>query len=95
MFKKNTPAVSSITDLEPIVSMHEKIDQKVNEKIVPKIIIDGKEYLIDDLSEAAKNQLGSLRATNAEIARLEALLAMLKTASMAYARAAKEELDKQ
>jgi hypothetical protein len=99
MFKKNKSAVSSFTDLEPIVSMHEKVDQKVDEKvdekIVPKIIIDGKEYLIDDLSEAAKNQLGSLRATNAEIARLEALLAMLKTASMAYARAAKEELDKQ
>jgi hypothetical protein len=99
MFKKNTPAVSPATDIEPIVSSNEKVDQKVDqkvdEKIVPKIIIDGKEYLIDDLSESAKNQLGSLRATNAEITRLEMLLAMLKTASMAYARAAKEELDKQ
>ena len=59
---------------------------------IPKIIVDGKEYLIEDLSENAKQQLGSLRATDAEIARLEAMVAMLKTARIGYARAAKEEL---
>lgn len=64
------------------------------DKKEPKINVDGKEYLIDDLSENAKAQLGSLRATDAEIARLEAMLAMLKTARIAYARAAKEELEK-
>jgi hypothetical protein len=58
----------------------------------PKIVIDGKDYLLKDLSENAKNQLGSLKATETEIARLEATLAMLKTARIAYARAAKEEL---
>jgi hypothetical protein len=60
----------------------------------PKIVIDDKEYRLDDLTDNAKQQLGSLRATDAEIARLEAMLAMLKTARLAYARAAKEELDK-
>ena len=58
----------------------------------PKIVIDGKDYLLEDLSDVAKQQLGSLKATDAEIARLEAQLAMLKTARVAYARAAKEEL---
>jgi len=58
----------------------------------PKIVIDGKDYLLEDLSDVAKQQLGSLKATDAEIARLEAQLAMLKTARIAYARAAKEEL---
>lgn len=58
----------------------------------PKIVIDGQEYLLEDLSDVAKQQLGSLKATDAEIARLESQLAMLKTARIAYARAAKEEL---
>lgn len=65
-----------------------------DKKETPKIIVDDKEYLIDDLSDNAKAQLGSLRATDAEIARLEAMVAMLKTARIAYARAAKEELEK-
>lgn len=63
-----------------------------NKEKTPKIIVDDKEYLIEDLSDNAKQQLGSLRATDAEIARLEAMIAMLKTARIAYARAAKEEL---
>ena len=41
-----------------------------------------------------KQQLASLRATDMEIARHEAVLAMLKTARVAYARAAKSELEK-
>lgn len=56
------------------------------------ITIDGKEYKIDDLSDVVKQQLASLRATEVEIARLEATVAMLKTARNAYARAAKQEL---
>ena len=67
-------------------------DAKNTAKDTPKIIVDGKEYLIEDLSDNAKQQLGSLRATDAEIVRLEAMVAMLKTARIAYARAAKEEL---
>lgn len=66
----------------------------MTDKKTAKIIVDDKEYLIDDLSDNAKAQLGSLRATDAEIARLEAMVAMLKTARIAYARAAKEELEK-
>jgi hypothetical protein len=58
-----------------------------------KLTIDGKEYLLDDLSDSAKAQISSIRATDMEIARHEAILAMLKTARVAYARAAKEELD--
>jgi hypothetical protein len=54
--------------------------------------LDGVAYHLSDLSDIAKQQLGSLRATDVEIARLEAQLAMLKTARIAYARAAKEEL---
>lgn len=65
------------------------MDKKVSDS---KIVIDGKDYLLEDLSDVAKKQLSSLKATEAEIARLEAQLAMFKTARIAYARAAKEEL---
>lgn len=59
-----------------------------------KVTIDGKEYPLEDLSDVVKQQLASLRATDMEIARHEAMLAMLKTARVAYARAAKGELEK-
>ena len=59
-----------------------------------KVTIDGKEYPLEDLSDVVKQQLASQRATDMEIARHEAVLAMLKTARVAYARAAKSELDK-
>ena len=59
-----------------------------------KVTIDGKEYPLEDLSDVVKQQLASLRATDMEIARHEAVLAMLKTARVAYAHAAKSELDK-
>ena len=58
------------------------------------VTIDGKDYPLEDLSDVVKQQLASLRATDMEIARTEATLAMLKTARVAYARAAKSELEK-
>lgn len=53
----------------------------------PKINIDGKEYLFSDLSDDAKAQLQSLQFTRGEIQRLNALLAVTKTAEQAYQRA--------
>lgn len=58
------------------------------------ITINGKKYAIDELSEAAKSQIRSLRACDAEIERLEGLLAIIKTARSVYARALGSELDK-
>jgi len=57
-----------------------------------KVTIDGKEYDLEDLSNEVKQELASIRATDMEIARQEAILAMLKTARMAYARVLKENL---
>ena len=59
---------------------------------MPNITIDDKEYNTDDFSEGAMNQLGSLQAADAEIARLNVLLAIAQTARNAYARALNEEL---
>lgn len=57
-----------------------------------KITIDGKEYALKDLNDAARNQLISLQATDAEIARLQTQLAIAQTARNAYARALAEQL---
>ena len=59
-----------------------------------KITIDEKEYETDNLSEIAKANLVSLQFARTEISRLEAKLAIFKTAEVAYAKALKGELDK-
>ena len=51
-----------------------------------------KEYEIDDLSDEAKAQLGSLNFADAELARLTALVAAMQTARNTYAAALKEVL---
>lgn len=59
------------------------------------ITIDGKEYALDDLSEAAKGQLTNLRVVDQEIARLQQQQAIAQTARNAYANALKEQLPKE
>ena len=58
------------------------------------ITINDKEYILDDLSDAAKAQLGSLQLTDQEIVRLQQQLAIAQTARNAYAQALNAELPK-
>lgn len=58
------------------------------------IRIDGVDYALDSLSEAARTQVNNLRATEREIARTQALLAILQTARTTYGLALKNELVK-
>ena len=58
------------------------------------ITIDGNDYDTDSLSDAAKEQVASLQFVQNEIKRSEANLAVLRTASVAYSNALKNELDK-
>ncbi len=60
---------------------------------MPAVTINGKEYQTENLSENAQNQLVSLAFVQNEIKRLEAQIAVYKTASMAYTKALKEKLD--
>ena len=57
------------------------------------ITIDGKDYNSDDLSQNAKEQLVSLQFAQGEIKRLEAQLAVFKTAAVAYSTSLKKEID--
>jgi len=56
------------------------------------ITINGIEYDSDNLSEKAKAQVASLQFVQAEIARLEAQIAVFKTAEAGYGKALQEEL---
>lgn len=58
----------------------------------PAVTIDGKEYVLDDLSANARTQIVNLRLTEQEIARLRIQLAIAQTARAAYARALAGEI---
>lgn len=58
-----------------------------------KITIDNKEYDTDHLSDDAKNALGALQFTEIQIQQLQAKLAAMQTARMAYANGLKQALE--
>jgi len=57
-----------------------------------KITIDGREYDVEKLSDDAKQQLASLQFVDRKIGELQAELAVLQTARLAYANALKAAL---
>ena len=61
---------------------------------VKTITIDDKEYVLEDLSEAARAQLISLQVTDQEIVRLQQQQKIAQTARNAYAQALSAELPK-
>ena len=54
--------------------------------------IDGKDYEFDDLSDQAKAQLVSLQFVQGELKRLEAQIAVFKTAEVGYIRELKDQI---
>jgi len=57
-----------------------------------KITIDGKEYLVEDLTDKAKADLGSMHLVDQKIAQNQQELAILQTARNAYAKSLAEQL---
>ncbi len=62
---------------------------------MPTITIDGKGYDTDQLSDEAKNQLGSIQFVDRKIQELQAEIAALQTARNAYGRVLTEMLNKE
>ena len=60
-----------------------------------KITIDNVEYNFDTLPEGAKGQVVSLLFVDAELKRLDAQIAVYKTARAGYIAALKDALPKQ
>ncbi|MGZ5051291.1 MAG: DUF6447 family protein [Methylobacter sp.] len=57
------------------------------------IKINDKEYDLDQLSDQAKEQLASIRFVDEELQRLNAQVAVLQTARLAYAKALNDALE--
>ena len=58
-----------------------------------KITIDGTEYSLDNLSDAAKAQLANIQFVDAQIQQLNNEWAVADTARIGYTRALKAERD--
>jgi hypothetical protein len=61
-------------------------------KTSPKIKINDQEYAVEDLSMEAKSTIASIQFADAEVARLENLLNLSKTARVSYAEHLKKLL---
>ncbi len=72
-----------------------KLGKNKGDTTMPTITIDGKEYDSDQLSEEAKQQLGSIQFVDKKIEELKNEIAVYQTARNGYARALSEMLDKQ
>jgi len=56
------------------------------------ITLDGIQYDAESLSETAKAQVASLQFVQQELVRLEAKIAVYRTAEAGYAKALKDEI---
>jgi len=76
------------------ISFFEGLLLKILKKnfFMAKVTIDGKEYDTDNLSDNVNSQLLSLQFSQNELKRLEAQIAVYKTAIAAYSQALKDEL---
>lgn len=63
------------------------------EKIAPNIIIDGTDYALSYLSEAARTQLQNIRFCDQQIVQLQSEWAVADTARIDYTAAFKRELE--
>ncbi len=61
---------------------------------MPTITIDNIDHDLDTLSDEARAQLGSMQFVDAEIQRLNNLIATLQTARIAYSKALQAALPK-
>jgi hypothetical protein len=69
-------------------------EEEIAEENGQKITIDGKEYEIEHLSDAAKTQILNLRIADQEITSIQQKLAIAQTARNTYGKALEEELPK-
>ena len=61
---------------------------------MPSLTIDGREFNIDDLSDAAKTHLANIQLVDQKISSLQQEIAIVRTARNAYSAALQAELPK-
>jgi hypothetical protein len=69
----------------PSANAHQEVRSAMNN--VEKVQIDGREYVVSELSEAARQQLNMVRAVDLRLADLQRDLAITQTARGAYVAA--------
>lgn len=65
-----------------------------NEPNAPKLNIDGVEYNLDELTQAAREQVANIQFVDAQIQQLNNEWAVADTARIGYTRALKSDLAK-
>lgn len=75
------------------ISTNEEKDMS-DGKVIEKITIDGVDYPMDNLSDAAKVQLANIQFVDAQIQQLNNEWAVADTARIGYTRALKNEMAK-
>lgn len=65
---------------------------KKSEKKSEKVTIDGKDYLLDELTDSAKAHLVNLQFVDTQVQQLNNELAVADTARIAYTNALQKEL---
>lgn len=60
----------------------------------PAVTIDGRQYVLEDLSADAQSHLTNIQVTDQEIGRLQTRLAIFQTARNTYAQALQAALPK-
>ncbi len=58
-----------------------------------KVTIDNNEYELDSLSQKAKDNIATLQFVQAELNRLQAQIAVFKTAEVSYVAVVKQEIE--
>ena len=66
---------------------------KKSEKKSEKVTIDGKDYLLDELTDNAKAHLVNIQFVDTQIQQLNNELAVVDTARIGYTNALKRELE--
>lgn len=87
---KSTPKTSAATKAKPVA----KAKRPVKQAEQPSVTVDGKKYLLADLSTEATTQLANVQAADAEIQRLKTQQALAQTARNTYIEMLKQALAK-
>ncbi len=58
-----------------------------------KVTIDNNEYELDSLSQKAQDNIATLQFVQSELNRLQAQIAVYKTAEVSYVTVIKQEID--
>lgn len=70
------------------------MSETTNNQAEAKITVDGKDYPVASLSQAARQHISAVRAADTELVRLQRQARLIQDARIAHGNALKAELEK-